>query len=194
MKNKTLIIAIIVLIVIGTGIGIYFWNKGANTNTGEKQNLLVKNDFSINLPEGWEEAPAPTGVSAMAVNANEEITNADAQKVNFRSYCSVVYNTMKGEMDEEFIEKMKDSLTQSAPEIVITDEKKDKIGDKDTYFVEAEINQKNIDFKILLTLIKGAKEDVWVVSFNTLKSNWERDKDLFYETAKSFTEISEPKQ
>ena len=49
-----------------------------------------------------------------------------------------------------------------------------------------EISQENINFKVLMVLITGDYDDIWVVSFNTLESMWNGYKDAFYNSAESF--------
>lgn len=195
MKNKILTAIIIVLVLaIGIGIGIYF--SGGDKDKGPKSIYgpeakeggarLEKEDFSISMPEGWAEMGAPTGVSAMVVCTSEEITDPAAQKINFRTYFSVVYDVLAEKTLEEYIQSAKDILPQSIPGIVMTHEENSIIDNQDAYFIEAEFTQRGIDFKILLTVIKGREQDVWIVSFNTAVSNWDNYKDLFYQIAKSF--------
>lgn len=194
MKNKILFIIIILLaLAIGIGIGVYVLGDKCEKPAGsiygpeakEGGAVLEKEGFTINMPEGWAEIGTPSGVSAMVVNVNEEITDLDAQKINFQSYFSVVYDTLSGKSNEEYLQSIKDSLNQVVPGVLFVDEKEGKIDDRDAYFIEAEFKQRGVDFKILLVIIKGG-EDVWIVTFNTPKSNWEGYKDLFYQTADSF--------
>lgn len=199
MKDKVLLIIIIIFaLAIGVGIGIYFSggdkdgdkDKGSESIYGpeakEEGTRLEREDFSIDMPKGWAEMGAPTGVSAMVVYTSEEITDPAAQKINFRSYFSVVYDTLGEKTMEEYIQYTKDVLPQSIPDIVMTHEEKGIIDNQDAYFIEAEFNQRDIDFKILLSFIKGKEQDVWIISFSTAVSNWDSYKDLFYQIAKSF--------
>jgi len=196
VKNKILIIVVILLVlVIGVGIGIYFsksdQGKGPGSVYGpeaaEGGARLEKEAFSVNMPEGWSEMGAPTGISAMAVNTNEEITDPAAQKINFRTYFSVVYDTLGGRTGEAYIQFFKDSLDQAVPGINITHEQSGKVNNRDAYFMEAEFNQREIDFKVLVVVVYGAGNDVWVVSFNTPKTSWDKYRDLFYQTVDSFS-------
>ncbi|TSC95875.1 MAG: hypothetical protein Athens101410_321 [Parcubacteria group bacterium Athens1014_10] len=199
MKNKILIIAVILIVLAaGIGIGIYFSKNNEITGaeqeivkSGEESqpnqnNILATADFSLNKPAGWREVPAPTGVSAMVVNADEEIIDEAVKKINFKSYLSIGYDTFNGRSEEEYVKYIKDSLVQAVPGIIFTDEKSNVIGDKNFYFIESEVNQKGADFKVLIVLIKGKNNDVWTISFNTTKNYWPNYKDLFYQTAQSF--------
>lgn len=197
MKDKVILIIIIILaLVIGIGIGFYLSGSRDDEEKGSKSIYgpeakeegvrLEKEDFSISMPEGWAEMGAPTGVSAMVVYTSEEITDPAAQKINFKTYFSVIYDVLAGKTLEEYIQSAKDVLPQSIPDIVVTHEEDGIVDNQDAYFMEAEFTQRGIDFKILLTIIKGRGQDVWIVSFNTAVSNWDNYKDLFYQIAESF--------
>ena len=196
MKNKILLIVVILLVLaIGIGIGIYFskgdQGKGSGSVYGPEATeggvWLEKEAFSVNMPEGWSEMGAPTGISAMMVNTSEEITDPAAKKINFRTYFSVVYDTLNGKSREAYIQFVRDSLAQTIPGVKITYEKDGKINNRDAHFMETAFNQRGIDFKILLVAVSGNGNDVWVVTFNTPKTSWDKYRDLFYQTADSFS-------
>jgi len=160
--------------------------KGEKRKESLQEILLVKDDFSLSLPKGWKETSAPAGVSAMATNIEEEIADSKAKRINFRTYVSVNYDSLNSRSKEEYLNFVKNSLIQTLPGITFTYEKTGSIDSRDAYFIEAEVRQQQIDFKILLVLIKGNDEDVWRLNFNTLKSNWIDYKELFYQTAETF--------
>ncbi|KKQ96030.1 MAG: hypothetical protein UT22_C0044G0011 [Parcubacteria group bacterium GW2011_GWC2_39_11] len=109
MRNKiAIIVSIIVIVAIAAVIGFYFIQKnkapasliennmplrqsGANDqiSSEQSQNKLITDDFEINLPEGWRKTAPAMGSSAMAVNADEQLNDPAAQKINFRSYFAV---------------------------------------------------------------------------------------------------------
>ena len=211
MKNKTLIyiiILLIIIIVLGIAGVIYFAkeNKFSNGGSGEsaeesglfgketaqgeqeeeEENVLFNDNFSINIPEGWRETAASVGVSAMVVNVNEEITNPDAKKINFKSYFSVVYDSLQGKSKEEYIDYLKNSLEQAVPGIIFIQEKTTTMNERNAYALEAELKQQGVDFNVLIILVYGDGEDIWVMSFNTLRDKWTDYKDLFYQTADTF--------
>jgi len=194
MKNKLLIVVVVLLVLaIGAGIGVFLSKgekeKGPGSVYGPEAKKegarLEKESFSINMPEGWSEMGAPTGISAMVVNASEEITDSAAQKINFRTYFSVVFDKLNEKSKEEYVQYAKNALSQNVPGIIISHEEKGKIDNKDAYFIETELNQRDADFKVLIAIITG-EQDIWAISFNTVVSNWEKYKDLFYQTARSF--------
>ncbi len=203
MKNKIVLITIGVLIILvaGTGIVIYVIKSMPPEETSNQEaakiadnkksqptqdNSVKSNDFSLQAPQGWQQVTPPNGVSALLVNNNEEIVEEAAKTINFKSYFSVGYDTFKERSQEEYVKYIKDSLTEALPGIVFVDEKSSVVNGKDAYYIEAEINQKNIDFNVLIALIKGGNDDVWTISFNTTKGYWPTYKDLFYQVTESF--------
>lgn len=189
MKNKNLILAVILGTLV-VGVGIAYFLIGKETLTGEPAKtaaVLEKADFSINIPEGWREATSVPGTSAIVVNIGEEITDPAAQKINFRSYFSVAYGTLDGKSKEDFIQEIKDGLRQLDSNTVITSENLGSIGGQDAHFIEAELSQQEVDFKVLIVLVQGKSgNDAWIMPFNTTKNNWDGNKKLFYQTAESF--------
>jgi len=49
-----------------------------------------------------------------------------------------------------------------------------------------EIAQQGVDFKVLMFLIKGGGDDIWLISFNTAQGYWSEYQNLFQEIAASF--------
>jgi hypothetical protein len=207
MKNKILIIILIIsIIIIATVNGFYFIkqnkpsiNSIENTSfpskadgdnqidSAQPQNKLVTDDFEITLPVGWQKTEPTIGSSAMAVKIDEQLSDPAAQKINFRSYFAVVYDTMQGESLEEYIQTTKDQLQQTISNIIFSQEHDTTINSQAARAFEADFNQKGIDFKILMVAIKGINDDVWIISFNTLQSTWTDYKDSFSDIANSFS-------
>jgi len=205
MKNKVLV-SIIILLILGIGIGVGYYVAKSNIlnkpSAGEYQDrpslppeanqipsqeyTLEKEEFSINVPAGWKEVPPSRGVSAMVVNIGEQPTEEAAKRINFKSYFAVSYDTMAGKIREKYLEDYKQKLKEALPEIVFVNESPGSIGGKDAYFIEANLTQQGVDFKVFLVLVRGKGDDIWTISFNTLKSDWLKYKDLFYQTAESF--------
>jgi len=205
MKNKVLI-SIIILVILGIGIGIGYYVEKSNTfgkpsadkyqgrpglspgtnQTPSQEYILEKEDFSINVPAGWKEVPPSSGVSAMVVNIGEQPTEEAAKRINFKSYFAVSYDTLAGKTREKYLEDYKQRLRGVLPEIVFVNENPRSIGGKDAYFIEANLTQQGVDFKVLLVLVRGKGDDIWTISFNTLEGDWLKYKDLFYQTAESF--------
>lgn len=201
MGKKTLVyIVAILLTTLFVGVGIYFKKDGQlsnndlnngtvtdlNTPVAGEENVLIKDSFSISIPQGWEETQAPMGVSAIAVNTSEEVNDPAAQKINFRSYLSVSYDSLQGKNKEEYIKYVKSSLEQLSTDVNFIEDKQIMVGGKEAQAMEIEIIQQGVNFKVLLVLIWGENEDIWVMGFNTTKDKWGEYNSLFYQTASTF--------
>jgi hypothetical protein len=187
--KKTFFILIIVLILAGAALAIYYFRGDKpylEEQKGNQEAFIVKDDFSILLPEGWIETAGFQGISAMAINAEEEITDPEVEKINFRTYYSVTYDTLQGRTMEGYAEYIKESLRQLLVDVNFTSEGTSELNGQDVYIIETELFQQGVDFKVLMFLIKGEEDDIWLVSFNTTKSNWDQYQDLFRKIAASF--------
>ena len=213
MRNKTVIIALTTLgIILVILLGVYFIKQNgvpenpvpenASENQGEikndaaagdqknaeqPQNKIITDEFSINLPAGWGQTTPAMGTAAMAVNANERINDPVAQKINCKSYFAVSYDVLQGKSLSEYSQTTKNQLQQMIPSTVFTKEQDITISGNSAHAVEAELTQQGADFKILIIVIVGQGEDVWIVSFNTTKSSWDGYKETFYGIADSFS-------
>ena len=164
----------------GTGI-----NK--QTDTERPQDKLVTNDFEVDLPTGWRQTAPAMGASAMAINANEHIDDPAAQKINFKSYFAVSYDTLQGKNMSEYAQTVKSGLQQAISNAVFTKEQDMTINGRSARAIEVELTQQGVNFTILMVIVKGQGDDVWVMSFNTTKSSWEGYKETFYDIANSFS-------
>ena len=206
MKNKiAIIILIIVVVAVATGISFYFIQKNKapvnsventtppsqseinnQTNSEQSRSKLVTDDFEISLPEGWRKTAPAMGASAMAVKADEQLTDPAAQKINFRSYFAVSYDTLQGKSLSEYVQSVKSQLQQIISGVVFVQEHDTTINDKPAQAFEASFTQQGVNFKILMVAVKGAGDDVWVMSFNTLQSTWTEYQKTFSDVAGSF--------
>lgn len=184
MKNKKWIVIVIIILILALGAvaGVYLINKKSN----DEGTLLEKNDFSVYIPEGWIETNPPAGVNTMIIAAEEDIAGTPAEKINFRTYYSVIYDNLSENSKEDYIATSKKSLVDAIPGLEITEENSETINDRDVYFMEAEFNQRDVNFKSLITIVSGEEDDIWIISFNTMKDNWKKYKDIFYDVSESF--------
>lgn len=154
-----------------------------------KETTLVKAEFTITLPPGWQEVPDFPDVLAMAIDTQETIT-AELEDVDFRTNLSIKsddlskYSQVQGIQD--YVESIKASLVQLIPGIKFTFEDEDTVDTRRAIFVECESRQEDIDFKTLLVFIEGDDQAVWGLSFNTLQESWPAYRDVFYQMAESF--------
>ncbi len=208
MKNKNIILAIIILIVavlILIGFFVFRQNKpesidqneispnnqenieeGDSSNTEQTENKLVTNDFSLNLPAGWIKTDAIEGITAMAVNSKENITDPAAKAINFKSYVAVSKDALGGKSLKEYMQAVKDGLGKTISNIIFSNEKELVINESSAYAIEAELIQQNVNFKVLIVVIQGKGDDVWVISFNTTASDWAGYTETFSNIANSF--------
>jgi len=200
VKNKKILYIVIVVLVIGSGL-FFFLRKGNNklpvnpskniaqqTNIEQTQNKkIVTDDFEINVPAGWEKTAPAMGSSAMAVKTDENLNDPAAQKINFKSYFAVSYDTLQDKNMSEYLQIVKNGLQQTVPGVVFTKDQDMTINNRSAHAIEAELTQQGVNFKILLTVIAGEGKDVWVMSFNTTKNAWDGYKETFYSVADSFS-------
>lgn len=207
MRNKIVIIIIIIMVAImAVAVGFYFTQKNklsANpvgnttpagqfetnnqTNPEQPQNKLITDDFEIILPEGWRQTAPAIGTSAMAVNINEIIDDSAVQKINFKSYFAISYDTLPGKSLSEYLQGVKGQLQQTISDVVFSQEHETTINGKAARAFEASFAQQGVNFKILMVAVEGAGDDVWIISFNTLESTWAQYQEIFSNTANSFS-------
>lgn len=148
---------------------------------------IDKETFSIDLPAGWEEAKEAAGTStAIAVNQAEIINDPIAKQKNFRSYFSIV----GGETEEQNVAKQakefKKNFSGLITGVIFSEEKSREINGKDAYFMESKFTQQGIDLRVLIIFIKGKDQEMWRLSFNSIESQWEKNREVFYQVADSF--------
>jgi FtsZ-interacting cell division protein ZipA len=207
MKNKIIIIILIIAVIaLAVVIGFYFIQKnkssinsventllptqsGASnpTSAEQSQNKLVTDNFEIDLPAGWRQTMPAMGTSAMAVNANEQLNDPAAQKINFRTYFAVSYDNLQEKSLSEYLQGVKNQLRQTISNAVFTQENAVTINDKAARAVEINLTQQGVNYKVLMILVAGKEDDVWVMSFNTIEDSWDEYQETFSSIAKSFS-------
>ena len=203
MKNKTIVsILIILAVALAVFIGVYFIKQdkpnpspnigqqnqnNTSANSTQLQNKIVTDDFEITLPAGWEKTTPAIGTSAMAVKVNENLNDPAAQKINFKSYFAVSYDTLQDKSMSEYLQIVKNGLQQTVPGVIFTKDQDMTINSKSAHAIEAELTQQGVNFKILIVTIAGQGKDVWVMSFNTTKNAWDGYKETFSDVTRSFS-------
>lgn len=205
MKNSAIIIALVISgIISAVLIGFYFVRQNESTanspkntaqehpnndqaTTGRSQSKLETDDFEINLPAGWRQTAPAIGASAMAVNADENIDDPAAERINFKSYFAVSYDMLQGKSISEYLRTVKNGLQQAISSVVFTKDQDMTINSRPAHAIEAELTQQGVDFRILMVVVKGQGDDFWVISFNTTKGGWDVYKETFYGIANSFS-------
>jgi len=187
VNKKTLIIAIGLIIILAGLVLIYFFAlKPSIVGNTETQKDIVENEFfSVKLPEGWIEIDPVFESSVMVIKQEEQINNAKAQEINFRSYYSVLQGAYDKESEQDYLSEVKNSLKQSFTGIIVSNEEVRETENGKIYLIESKFNQQDIDFRVLLS-VSIKDQNAWIVSFNTLEEKWEEYKNLFYQIAESF--------
>ena len=123
----------------------------------------------------------------MAVNADEQLNDPAAQKINFKSYFAISYDVLQGKSLSEYLQSVKSQLQQTISGAVFAQEHNTTINGKPAWAFEASFTQQGVNFKILMVAVKGVNDDVWVISFNTLQSTWVEYQKVFSDIANSFS-------
>ncbi len=196
-QNKNFIIAVIVILAVaGIGLAFYFlqYKKISEPEPEPEKNILTKEYFFIEIPEGWEETRGVPGVSAMLANLNEENTEPAVVKMGFKSYFAVAYEAAPGGTMDEFVQYAKDQLAAGGTGIEIVSEEPLTVNGREAYLMEGDLGQEGADFKAFIVIIKGEGDDMWFITFNTAADKWEGYKDLFDRTIQSFTLLGEKEE
>lgn len=183
MKNKILIGAIVVVLA-GAGAWFYFnQDKGGNL---PEANLLERESFSVLMPEGWQEADTGDDFSAIVINNQEEVVNAKAQEINFKTYFAVNPDSLQGTDLADYIQLFKEQIVQMDVGAVFANEREISIDGREASAFEINMRQSEIDFKVLAVLVKGDGDDLWIITFNTLAENWDGYQNLLSQIVESF--------
>lgn len=210
MQTKTIII-LVIIIVAGVGIAAGLILKkgdsgvvempenvspGSTAPTGDKntspvtdqpnsENVVANDNFSFQYPTGWRSVPPPQGASAMVVAQSEAISDPQALKMNFKSYIAVSYDTSKNDLIQ-YADTVKTQLRTAFSEASFLNEKATSINGRDAYAMEAFLNKSGVNFHVLMVMVRGEGDDVWVLSFNTIESLWNSYAVAFGDTANAF--------
>lgn len=202
-SKVTLVLSVLISLVLGIVVGSFIpkietaiqekkeakllAQKQAEAEEQLKQDrVLAKDEFTIKMPAGWAEVPAMPSTSATVMFVKEVVTNETLQKINFKSYYAVTYDTLNKRGLAGYVTYLKGTLQKLLLGIRFISDKTEKIGGLEARVMEAEVTQKGADFKVLIVVIKGTGEDVWTISFNTGKDTWDTYKDAFYSIARGF--------
>jgi hypothetical protein len=196
MTKKTKIIIITAAVIVLAGLtGLYFIKQNRNTipvnsnpenSVEQKQEKIVTEYYSIDLPVGWKQTESVPEVSAMAFYLDEKVTDPAIQKLNFKSYLTINSDTLGNRSMADYLQEIRNSLTQAVTKAVFAKEQDLTINDNLSHEMEIEIIQEGTDFKLLMVIVKGKEDDVWTIMFDTTKDNWDGYKDMLYTSANSF--------
>ncbi|MBU1130521.1 hypothetical protein KJ840_00085 [Patescibacteria group bacterium] len=158
----------------------------AVTTATTTENILANDYFALQYPLEWEQSQAPEGISAIIVNNQEEITNPEAQKINFRTYFSVIYDSLQGRGLEDFVNNYKAEITRAFPDASFVSEVVNQVNNQPAYFLEVQLDDHDLSLKVFFALIQGQEDDMWILTFNTQESNWSLYQEIFSQIVNSF--------
>ncbi|OGZ25264.1 MAG: hypothetical protein A2922_01145 [Candidatus Nealsonbacteria bacterium RIFCSPLOWO2_01_FULL_43_36] len=156
-----------------------------------KETRLLKDEFEITLPPGWQEATsANANFLLLAFDDQEDISGGNFQKLDFRTNLSIKSDDLSrySSLDtlEKYVESMKVSLIQSVPGINFIREEQKIINGVQAIFIECSSRQEEADFKTLLVFVQGGNDIIYAISFNTFQSSWADYQDVFEQISRSF--------
>ena len=206
MKKPLLILILVILALVVVGGVWWYMNKdknvtgvsGGNDNRAvggnnlnqnlepNSGNVFANDNFSLTYPAGWRSVPAMTGVAAMIVRGNENITDPEAKKMNFQSYLAVSYDSAEGKTKDEVVEYLKTELRSAIPEAIFSRENFLTINGREAYATEVTFRKSGIDFHVLMIATWGKGNDLWILSYNTLDSSWQSYTSDFEKMTQSF--------
>src|SRR3989344_3433434 len=172
MKNKTIVIILFALgVALAVLIGIYFIRQNKSpVNPSENaaqqnQNGVPANSASENAATNQAPASNPEGTtSGTEINKQTDIEQPQDK---------LVTNDFEVDLPTGW-RQTAPAMGASAMAVNVNEHIDDPAA-------------QNINFKILMVIVKGQGDDVWVMSFNTTKSSWEGYKKTFYDIANSFS-------
>lgn len=188
MRKIIWTILVLILLIAAAWGGSYYAKKQGSGQLGAAQQdeMVQKDGFSVLLPLGWRETATIPGMTMLAVNAGEEITDPAARKINFQTNFAVTFDQQNGLSETEYLKKIKKQIEEVLPGITFAAERMLTINTNPAWAFEAEAVTQGIEVKVLVVLIKGQGDDVWLVTFNGLKEQWETNAPIFEKIAKSF--------
>jgi hypothetical protein len=208
IANKKNILILTGIVVIALIAGFFYYQKIQNEKKaalekskvpqsemsvfeGEKKDIdrtIYKKEFSILAPQGWKEFGAPSEYNVMIRNEKETISDAKANQINFKTYYSVTSFRLAGRKYADYVKAFKTNIAKNKniTGVKFSSEKNDKINGLPAIILEYEGNSKGVLLKIMSIFIQGSSDDVWQISFNTVKGNWGQDKKTFDQIAKTF--------
>ena len=191
---KKIISAIIVVVVVGVGLAFYFLNQDKNSNNSSLETansperttgLYVGDNFTIVSPKDWIQTHMQSTLVSFQNPAEKYPEGSAAAKINFKSYIAVSFDNTQGKTIEEIAELVKQQVQAVAPSVSFTSETDEIIDGQPVKIMEANLNQQNVDFKVLMAVI--TKENKYfTISANTTVQKWTEYSEIFYDTIRSF--------
>jgi len=198
--KKPLITVVIVIVIIGAGVAVYFAtqsedantpaNSASKTNTSAATNTVsadkyVGDDFSILQPAGWSQGQIQ-GTLISFHNTSEIFPEGSAaRKVNFKSYIAVSFDMANERSLDEINDLTMDQIKASIPSTEVIASSEETIDGQPAKFSVFTMSQQEVDYTVFMAVVsKGDK--YYAITGNTTTDKWTEYEDLFYQIARSF--------
>jgi len=207
MNKKNILILVGIIVIALMAVFFYYQKIQSAKIAAQEKNIQPKNEmsvdagvkkdmdrtiyktgFSILAPLGWKEFGEPSEFNAMIRNEKEVINDAEANKINFKTYYSATGFRLSKRNFSDYVKNFKTNIgkNKNITSVKFNNEKNDKINGQPAILLEYEGTSKGVLLKIMTVFIKGISDDVWQISFNTVKENWDQDKKIFDKIARTF--------
>jgi hypothetical protein len=189
MKKKLLIILVSVILISFGAVATYKIFDGSITASIplSRQGQIITNDFQLSLPFGWEtEEPAPENFVLKAIYKQNESNDYSARRIGYKTNLYIAQEELNGKTVVEYIEVLKENIKKIKGEILFHSENETSFNNNKAYLIDVESKENNIEFKSILGVIQGQDGEVWVMSFNTPKLDWDILAPQFYGVLDSF--------
>jgi len=165
---KIIKLGVLIIVILGFGFltnKIFFNKQNVLSPIENRDHLVTKDKFSVLLPKDWQEI----------VPINNSIVFSAQNSQN--SY-HVTYDIVEDAYKNDYLIYIKQSILKVSPQVQFILENKNEI--------EAELSQNKAIYKSWIKIIWGNNNEVYLLSFNSLKSDWESNKPIFDKIVDSF--------
>lgn len=142
--------------------------------------------FKLVLPSGWEtQEPAPEN---FVLTAYRKETSKDplARKINYKTSLYIAREELNGKTIVDYVALLKAGVQQKKENVIFRSENETSFNNHKAYFLDVELKENNIEFKSIFGVIQGENDEVWIMSFNTPKLDWDITAPQFYSILNSF--------
>lgn len=156
------------------GVLCFFYGKSID-KLDVKEGYYAMQGYSFKIPEGWQETNELGPIAFLNVSEN----NGDNP---FKSYVFLISEELKGRSPKQYFDYIKAKVKESSENVEILEEK----DEGSFHIIIAKVFENENEYIIAMALRKGVSDTYFVVSLNSLESNWETTKPIFEETYRSF--------
>jgi hypothetical protein len=160
-------------------------NRGSAARTAESDGPYVGDDFEFIPPQGWIRTEIPSTLVAYRNQEEKHEIGSAADKINFKSYFAVSFDSSKGQSIDQIMDLVKLQTSSVAPSIIFGPVTEKVVNGMPMKTVEADLVMQDTDFKVLMAVILNGSK-YYTVSFNTTAAKWGEYRDVFYGVLDSF--------